>query len=174
MTVFFTSDTHFSHKNILKYCSRSYPTIEDMDAGLVELWNQTVSPTDTVYHLGDFGGKAALPILPRLNGSKHLITGNHDPEIIRSAPEWISSQAYLEIKIECYRIILFHYPILEWNASHYGSLHFHGHLHGSMANRPQTCDVGVDCWAMKPVSFPDILEYLQIQGKSSNACAGME
>ena len=163
MATFFTSDTHFTHKNILKHCPRPFSSIEEMDEGLVSTWNQTVAPDDTIYHVGDFGWKKSLQVLPRLNGIKHLITGNHDPDIIRNAPEWTSVQDYMDIKIKSYRVILFHYPIMDWNAKHYGSLHFHGHMHGSIPDTNQRCDVGIDSWNMKPVSFEQILEHLRNQ-----------
>ena len=54
MTVYFTADTHFSHKNILLYENRPYQSIEEMDNDLIEKWNKTVGKNDTVYHLGDF------------------------------------------------------------------------------------------------------------------------
>ena len=54
-TTYFTSDLHFSHKNIMKFCPqfRSYASIKEMDAALIAQWNATVAPEDTVYNLGD-------------------------------------------------------------------------------------------------------------------------
>ena len=81
MTIFFTSDTHFNHQSILKYCSRPWETVEEMNEGLIKNWNEVVKPGDTVYHLGDFamGQRNLIPgILSRLNGRIILIRGNHD------------------------------------------------------------------------------------------------
>lgn len=81
MATYVIADTHFGHRNIIKFESEARPfaTIEDHDAELVALWNATVSKGDIVWHLGDvlFGG-AAFAILPRLNGTKKLVMGNHD------------------------------------------------------------------------------------------------
>lgn len=81
MSRFFTSDNHFWHQNILKYCPlRPWKTVEEMNEGMVQNWNAVVSPEDEVYHIGDFA-MAFRPVelyTRRLNGIKHLITGNHD------------------------------------------------------------------------------------------------
>lgn len=79
--VYFTSDTHFGHKNVIGYCSRPWKTVEEMDEALIENWNSVVKPHDCVYHLGDFAF-AKRPrikeIVAQLNGHKVLILGNHD------------------------------------------------------------------------------------------------
>jgi calcineurin-like phosphoesterase family protein len=78
---FFTSDTHFGHKNIIKFCNRPYKDVPHMNEMLIENWNARVGPDDHVFHLGDV---ALGPwedwdaSLSRLNGHKHLIIGNHD------------------------------------------------------------------------------------------------
>ena len=75
------SDTHFNHANIIKYCSRPFESIEQMNEELIKRWNNTVAKDDIVYHLGDFafGSKEQLKeILGRLNGRVRLVMGNHD------------------------------------------------------------------------------------------------
>jgi calcineurin-like phosphoesterase family protein len=79
--IFFTSDTHFNHANIIEYCKRPFKDIIHMNESMIENWNRVVSPRDIVYHLGDFamGDKSKIPsILSRLNGHIILICGNHD------------------------------------------------------------------------------------------------
>lgn len=78
--VWMTSDTHYSHKNTLRYCGRPFFTIEECDEAMIERWNSKVKPEDTVYHIGDVAMHTApiKRILPRLNGKKILIVGNHD------------------------------------------------------------------------------------------------
>lgn len=98
MTIWFTSDTHFGHKNIIRYANRPFDDVTHMNEMLVHNWNSVVHPDDTVYHLGDVALgpiRESLAYIRRLNGRKVLITGNHDRNFRlgkRSAglepPEW--------------------------------------------------------------------------------------
>lgn len=75
------SDTHFDHENIIRYCDRPYKNAGQMNEDLIRRWNNRIKPGDLVYHLGDFGlmkSDAPAKIIPRLNGRKVLILGNHD------------------------------------------------------------------------------------------------
>ena len=79
--IFFTSDTHFTHNNIIKFCNRPFKDVEEMNQTLVDNWNKVVGPTDIIYHLGDFcfaGSAEWHSIIGQLNGRIHLILGNHE------------------------------------------------------------------------------------------------
>jgi calcineurin-like phosphoesterase family protein len=79
--IYFTSDTHFGHYNILKYCNRPWKEIYHHDNQLIKNWNSVVNPDDRVYHLGDFGFKSKSvnkEIAEQLNGIKFILHGNHD------------------------------------------------------------------------------------------------
>lgn len=81
MSVFFTSDTHFGHNNIIRYCDRPFADADEMDEALVANWNAAVKPTDTVWHLGDVAlcsVSRLREILDCLNGNIHLVIGNHE------------------------------------------------------------------------------------------------
>ena len=80
MARFWTSDLHIGHFNVISYTNRPFSTVEEMNETLVANWNERVSPADTVYVLGDFSLslKAVEDYLPRLNGIKVLLIGNHD------------------------------------------------------------------------------------------------
>ena len=83
---FFTSDTHFNHANIIKFCNRPFKDVEQMNEVIIANWNSVIGKDDTVFHLGDFclGGAAEwTKILDRLNGKIYLIMGNHDLKNIR-------------------------------------------------------------------------------------------
>lgn len=86
--VFFISDTHFFHQKILEFEkeARPFSSVEEMNEELVARWNNIVTKRDTVWHLGDvcFGHVSNLAIIKRLNGTKHLIMGNHDRYGIRA------------------------------------------------------------------------------------------
>lgn len=169
MKRFFTSDSHFGHRNIIKYSNRVDPEtgqqfdltpqgVEKMDETMISIWNSIVRPNDEVYHLGDFSmGRTAVPnIVRRLNGNIHLVWGNHDSDQVRSLECWASSQPYLEIKEQGQHLVLCHYSMRVWNRSHHGAIMLYGHSHGSLPGNNQSLDVGVDCWGYKPVSLDEI------------------
>lgn len=150
---YFTSDTHWSHKNIPKFCpdTRRGETIEEMNELLIEGWNTTVPKNGIVYHIGDFSfGKTVEEIksvVERLNGEIHLILGNHD-FLIRKTPElralFASVHDYKRISLNKTDIILCHFPIARWDKMHVGSIHFHGHTHGKYQCEGRGVDVGID------------------------------
>lgn len=74
--IWFTSDTHFGSSRALEYSRRPFQTVEDMDWKMMENWNNTISPYDTIYHLGDFGDMEKLKYL---NGAKKCLSlGNYE------------------------------------------------------------------------------------------------
>jgi len=163
MTVFFTSDTHFGHANIIKYSNRPFASVDDMDEALIKNWNDTVRTNDEVYHLGDFTfSKNFRQYLYRLNGEKHLIHGNHDSFEVRNDSAWASSQPYLEVNLDKQKLILCHYAFRVWNRSHHGAINLYGHSHGGLPGTNQQLDVGVDCWDYKPVTLDQIQERLKL------------
>lgn len=158
MTTWITSDTHLNHKNVIKYCNRPFNSVEEMNEGLVENWNAVVGPKDFVWHLGDV--MWADFDLDRLNGIKHLIIGNHDyPSKLQKY--FKSMQHYHELRGIIpgkWPLMLMHYPIESWKGKFHGSIHLHGHSHGTMNNTGYLrFDMGVDCWDMKPVSIESVL-----------------
>lgn len=151
--LWFTSDTHFDHKNILKFArgTRTGNDILEMNELLIQAWNGVVRPGDEVWHLGDlsFGDVPKISrIVTRLNGRINLVTGNHDKKIkwnkdIQRLFE--SVQSYKTMVVGSAQLVLFHFPIYEWEDCHKGSIHFHGHTHGSVQFPDQRVfDVGVD------------------------------
>ena len=92
--IWFVSDTHFGHKNILKYTKRPFSSVEEMDEILIANWNNRVKEEDEVYHLGDVAlcsPNKLRKILDRLKGKIYLIRGNQDrsAEACRDRFEWI-------------------------------------------------------------------------------------
>lgn len=137
--VWFTSDLHWGHKNIVKFTNRGVDTTEaNHDEWLVDLWNSQVAKGDVVYHLGDFSFHKEVSktcnFLNRLNGVKHLIKGNHDYSDdfkILSDVKDVTCHHYLErnfnINGKQQSIVMFHFPISSWHKQGYGSWHLHGH-----------------------------------------------
>ena len=157
--IFFTSDTHFGHQNIIEYSKRPFTHVDQMDEALINRWNEVVDDKSTVYHLGDFSfhkPSYTAGILGRLKGNIHLVKGNHDAAFYRRkefAWRFSSIQDYLEITVEHQRIVMCHFPFESWNIMHYGSWHLHGHSHGSLKRWGRRVDVGVDCTNFTPLRF---------------------
>ena len=173
MNTWITSDIHFQHESILSFCpnSRPYYTLEEMHLDITVKWNYKIQPEDTVYILGDvsFGKlQETVDFLNNLNGHKHLIVGNHDKKLLRQElfrSCFNSVQDYLELKYKSNLICLMHFPIFQWNAQHYGSLHLFGHLHGRPISLTGRCkDIGMDTNNCEPYLLDDvILELKQIK-----------
>lgn len=159
----FTADTHYGHKNIIRFSNRPFSSVEEMNEEMITRFNERVKPGDTVYHLGDFAflpSHEAKNIKDRLNGDIHLILGNHDkPKNVRGLG-FASVNHLQQIKLEGKTLILCHYAMRVWNKAHYKSLMLYGHSHGNLPGTDQSLDVGVDCWDYKPVSLEEILERL--------------
>ena len=84
--IFFTSDTHFNHTNIIKYAQRPYSDAEEMNEDLIKRWNSVVGKNDIVFHLGDFmfgNINRFWEFRSRLNGKIYLIHGNHDYKLMQ-------------------------------------------------------------------------------------------
>jgi calcineurin-like phosphoesterase family protein len=161
MAIFFTSDTHYNHQNILKYCpNRKFNNIDDHNECLIKAWNDVVSENDVVFHLGDFAfGRIedSLSILDKLKGKKVLIAGNHD---VRHLNYSLFRDHFNSIKFGYHEVevsfqgrntlvVLCHYPLESFNKMRYGSFHLHGHCHtppGELKVRAMDHrkDVGVD------------------------------
>lgn len=107
--IWFTSDTHYNHKNICRGISdwtdketkaRDFQTLERMNWGILQKINTLVMPDDILYHLGDwsFGGIESIwQFRQRINCKTiHLITGNHDEHIKKNKilPNVISEVPY--------------------------------------------------------------------------------
>lgn len=133
MKTFFISDTHFSHKNILKYepFYRNFDTIEEHDQELIRRWNSVVGNDDLVFHLGDvIFGKESMWKLAHLNGRKKLILGNHDHYETKSYLQYFE-KIYGCLKYDAF-LILSHIPVHPNQLSERFRYNIHGHLHSKV------------------------------------------
>ena len=157
--VWFTSDTHFGHKNIVRGCSkwenkdecRDFPSVEEHDAYIIDQINKRVKPQDTLYHLGDIAWKDRFKTLREQIRCEHivLILGNHDRDIeeredLRSLFCRVEKLCF--VKIAGRMMTLCHYAMKTWLWQHRLSVHLYGHSHGSLPDDPDSLslDVGVD------------------------------
>lgn len=160
MTIWFTADHHFAHKNIIEYCGRPFSSAKSMNQAMISNWNGRVDADDTVYVLGDFtlgGGALAELYFSKLYGKILVVPGGHDYRWVEWAPhqDYRSKNGHkIEILPPLHTlaiprpnqeyplvIALCHYPMLSWDRSHYGSLHLHGHTHNTLATGGLSADV---------------------------------
>lgn len=171
MKYWFTADLHLGHANIVKYCSRPFKDVREMNEVLITNWNHRVKPEDTVFHNGDFcfknsaGGKEGEGMIhkstyytSKLNGNIVFIKGNHDRNnsvrtiidrlVIRYGPHFVN---------------MVHVPE---NYDSDFAINFVGHVHEKwqmkrvfepMEGRPiDLINIGVDVWGFKPVVFEEV------------------
>ena len=153
--VFVTSDTHFGHRNIIRYCQRPFKKAAEMSEAIAARWNARVSAEDTVYFLGDFamGPKVddefVVRYLQMLNGKIRVVLGNHDQpskkygmsglrgvvedyefdDVWPDLPDIEFLPDIHEEKIEGRNFVMCHYPMSDWNGKFHGAIHLHGHCH---------------------------------------------
>ncbi|MBQ9160901.1 MAG: hypothetical protein IJ122_06225 [Methanobrevibacter sp.] len=164
--IYYTSDLHFGHKNILKWENRKCSTVDEMDKMLIDNWNSKVLENDEVYVLGDVSFYQKFDknreLIQSLHGKKFLIKGNHDFGITKYCKDLFEKiLPYMEIKDENREVMLFHYPIFNWNKQQYGTYHCYGHVHSNeefQLNIKNSFNVGVDVNNYFPVTLDELIE----------------
>jgi calcineurin-like phosphoesterase family protein len=163
MRTFFTSDTHFHHANIIKYCNRPFRDTAEMNNTIITNWNAKVGGNDLIYHLGDFAfGREdwhLTMLLEKLKGKIIFLKGNHDRLAWRNRQRFFAcSDSYREIEVNGQEITLCHYALRVWNKSHHGAWHLYGHSHGTLPDDPhsRSFDCGVDSHNFTPLSFEEV------------------
>lgn len=171
--IWFTADLHFGHANIIRLTGRPFDSVSEMDQELIAAINDRVSYDDELWVLGDFAIRAPQKDVQAYRERiacrhVHLIHGNHDVHMQpgQSAAIFEYDMGYYDglRSPEGRRLVLCHYPILDWNGQRRGSYMLHGHIHseGSTYNEHNRdagilrYDVGVDANGYEPVSIADI------------------
>jgi len=202
--VWFTSDFHLFHNNVVNHDNRPFrnekgePDVDAMHEAIIANWNKVVGKNDVVFYLGDLcfaNIKKAQPIMSRLNGIIHFITGNHDDyEDIVKLGRFVSINDYVDLNISGVKNLntelknkkgevrefadlhfcLMHYPIHSWNRRHHGSVMVHGHCHGNLhhdeednyyANGKKAIDVGCNIHDYTPISYLEIIDKFNLNVK---------
>lgn len=171
--VFFTSDTHFGHRNVLLFNPNRTvfgPDIEQMNQGLIDRWNSVVSNSDFVYHLGDFSmgaPKVLVDALRCLQGHIIIVRGNHDRSIkhlMRSGFEEAHKELSLTVldgENNPHKVFLKHKPPYnrqDWQTETGCEWYLHGHIHELYARRDKLINVGVDVSDYYPLTFQQLLD----------------
>ena len=175
MKIFLIGDTHFLHKNIIKYCNRP----ENHEQLMIDNWNKVVSDEDIVFHLGDIAAgirgreQELIDIFSKLNGKKTLIRGNHDHKSSKWYKEKLGFHEVLRYLIMG-DVLLFHYPlrtnsyskpkeiviineikalVKKENVKHI----IHGHVHQRTTSEPNHFNVSVEAIRYTPIEINDLL-----------------
>ena len=194
-TVFFTADLHLGHKKVSEL--RGFATPEEHDAHIISVWNRRVTKRDTVYVLGDIAlsnHERALDIIKNeLNGTKHLIAGNHDivhpmhkrghsrAEQMRWLDTFDTIAPFLRKTHNHRQYLLSHFPYQSWGdgdhreGSRYNQYRIpdvgipliHGHTHGQERAHDNMLHVGWDAWG-EPVHLNHIESWLETQPSYSS------
>lgn len=177
-SVFLVSDTHFGHSGVCRFTRddgtklRPWDNVDEMDEAMVQRWNDTVRPTDKVYHLGDVViNRRSLSILHRLNGDKVLIKGNHDIFKLNDyTPHFRDIRSYHVMN----GMILSHVPVHEESLGRFGC-NIHGHLHYKRVMRAKHAGarpvidnryhcVCVEHTDYRPILFEHVIQRIQEEG----------
>ena len=153
---YFTSDPHFGHKNIIKYCNRPFESVEEMDKALIDNWNTVVNPDDTVYVLGDFSLRSksyTLSISKQLKGHKRIVLGNHD----RTSRNYWKDMGFEMV----YEGVVGLIGVGNYSLSHYplenpDNPNIHGHIHQLEPNHPYNINISVEKTQYRPLSELEI------------------
>jgi calcineurin-like phosphoesterase family protein len=184
--IYFTSDLHFWHANIIKFCNRPFSSVEDMNEAMVRNWNAVVQPEDTVYCLGDvaMAFRSIELYSQRLNGTKYLVPGNHDfchsyhkkGRNLKNRQEWVAKYEALGWKVlpeqttleipGVATVNLCHHPYImigpgddkyeNWRPKDDGRWLICGHVHEKWKVVGRMINIGVDQWNFKPVSIEEV------------------
>ena len=164
---FFTSDQHFSHRNIIQYCNRPFESVDQMDEEIISRWNQVVSIDDTVYVIGDVSFHPAgfsRRIINRLHGNKILIRGNHDKshsKMIQMGFDEVHEKMDYSFP-DGSRALLWHYPLPDsLICNHEVLIHGHTHCAPEDAIQGKKFNVCVDAWDFTPISSDKIFKSLK-------------
>lgn len=174
MNYWYTSDFHFSHKNIIKYCDRPFSSVEEMDEVIMDNLLSAVQPGDCLFFLGDltFKKDVAYEFFGQMDKRKiqvHFILGNHDNRIENIVRERAASCSWMKYQtIDTYPIVMNHWNMRVWHKSHFNSWQLYGHSHGGLPPVGKQWDVGVDNNEFMPVSMVRLKRIMERQENNFN------
>lgn len=173
--IWFISDTHFFHDNILKFIDsdgkpvryQHFQTSQEMNETMVKNWNRVVSPSDKVYHLGDVAvgvknQSAFTELMYSLNGKKRLILGNHDNIQQPAYKAFERIELWTGGKFSQYGFVCSHIPLRE-DSMRDAEINVHGHIHQNESPSDRHICVCVEHIDYTPVSLDQIVERIHGQ-----------
>lgn len=166
--IWFTSDEHYGHRNIIKYCDRPFADVDEMDKTLISNHNSVVRQDDMVIHAGDFTlmrkrEDVQKKYVRHLNGKHVFLMGSHDYWL----KGWGVSQIW-ETKIQKKYVVVCHYAMRVWARSHYNAFQLYGHSHGNLEPVGKQWDIGVDNNNFFPLSSTQIINIMEKRPDNPN------
>ena len=188
--IWFVSDLHMYHTNIIRLSNRPFADIEEMSKVLVDNWNNVVKEDDIVFNLGDFCWSESYiiwaKVIDKLNGHQVLIKGNHDhpktlqklseqyklidshqgnPLFVKNLDKLFLIRERLELRHNKDRFLLDHFPQYSWVGSYHGVYHLHGHIHekNNDISTTNTYNVSIERNLYRPLSLDEIKMGLKMQ-----------
>ena len=162
----FTADEHYHHANIIKYAKRPFDNVDEMNHEIIKRFNSVVSDNDITIHAGDFAlakPKMVNDIIKQLNGNHIFLMGSHD--------RWLKGRNVNQIwekRFDGQLIVVCHYCLRTWAASHYNSWMLYGHSHGTLEPIGKSWDIGVDNNNFYPLSLDNIKEIMDKRPDNPN------
>lgn len=182
---YISSDLHFWHKNILKYCPESrgqFSNADEMNAKIIDNFNSKIDDEDTLFIVGDIGfGKPSviMECLKALNGKKIIVWGNHDFRLMKShefhsqrnlagvihdGMAWWGHHMLDDVK---YPLHIQHFPCLDWIDMNHGGIMLHGHRHSPKGktdtydHNTRSMDIGADGNDLMPYDMDDVVRMMR-------------
>ena len=193
--VWFTSDLHFGHRNVLRFCNRPWADEKEMCEGLINNWNSWVGDNDIVFVLGDTfwfnDSRGIKKVLDRLKGKTiYMLPGNHDDFSHYHRVDTSSETGRIvlcqdvvvlwlqEANGKTTEIWMSHYPMMTWPHRVNGAWQLFGHIHSKPGRNEgvdqdlplhwNQCDVGTDHWDYRPVNYTEIKELFRLMQLTLN------
>ena len=177
--IYYISDLHLGHANIIKLCNRPFADVDEMNAALISNWNTRITNGDTVYICGDLMFRSATEpelFLRQLRGKKHMIVGNHDSSWMKKIElsQYFESVENLKIfNNGRHKITLCHYPMMSFE----GKYLIHGHIHNNksdsywnlLRSMDNALNASVEINNYAPVTFDELAEN-NMRFKADDSC----
>jgi calcineurin-like phosphoesterase family protein len=178
--VWFTSDFHLGHFNIIRYCNRPFANTQEMDDVITDRVNACVKPNDVLYFIGDFclGRAEQVTAYRKRLACKtiHFIEGNHDKTTRQRQSLFASWSSLSGVNVSQQKIVLCHYAMRVWPHHAQGAWQLYGHSHGNLPDEPLalSLDVGVDTHDFRPWHFEEIQSVMKAKAEARESSARIE
>jgi calcineurin-like phosphoesterase family protein len=170
--LYFTSDEHYGHANVIRFCDRPFKHINEHIEESIKRHNAVVPKGARVIHLGDMFWrtlplKTAIDITYALNGQHYFIWGNHDElieknKILRDRFVWCKDIAQIDHPLLTQKLVVCHYAMHVWRNSHKGAYHLYGHTHANLPEQKNlSFDCGQDANDFTPISIEGVIERMK-------------